>query len=213
MDKKTLNENPFKNYLASGNERFDKQMEFIAEIDKMTHIMRQTFLLDKSRRENDAEHSWHLAVMAQLLGEYCTDTPDINKALRMVTVHDIIEIYAGDTFAYDTAGYETKAAREKQGADKIFSILPEDQSTQLRALWEEFEARLTADSRFANCLDRIQPFFHNTLTQGGTWLEHKVSVSAVQQRMDIVRTTMPVVWEWVQKNIEAALQNNWLLPN
>ena len=204
--------NPFDFYLPSNIERFDKQMHFIAEIDKMTSILRQTILLDKSRRENDAEHSWHTAVMAQLLSEYNIEKADPARAACMLTIHDLIEIYAGDTFAYDTDGNQTKAQREQNSADKLFSILPQDQTKTLRALWEEFDSRATPDSRFASCMDVLQPFFHNTLTQGHTWVQHRVHKSAVLKRMDIIRTQMPKLWPWVLANIQRGIDNNWLLP-
>lgn len=214
-----VNTSPFKQetddpfsayYLASGNERFDSQMHFIAEIDKMTHILRQTLLIDGSRRENDAEHSWHLAVMAQLLSEYCTDTPDVGRVVKMVVIHDLIEIYAGDTFAYDEKNQITKELREKESADRLFALLPDDQRNAIRSLWEEFDKKATADARFAASLDSLQPFLHNTLTVGHSWKEHNVKKSEVLQRQDIVRATMPAIWPWVLKNIDRAVENGWL---
>ena len=202
---------PFSAYLPSGMERFDQQMHFIAEIDKMTQVLRQTLLLDKSRRENDAEHSWHLAVMALVLGEYCVEPPNIDRAIKMVVVHDLIEVYAGDTFAYDSTGAQsTKAARESAAADKLFALLPQEQALQIRALWEEFDARSTADSCFAASLDCLQPFFHNTLTDGATWVQHHVAKSAVLARMQIIHTTMPRLWTWVQANLQRAVERGWL---
>lgn len=203
---------PLASYLPSGDDRLDAQLRFIAEIDRMTRVLRRTLHIDGSGRENDAEHSWHLAMMVLLLGEYEVDTPDTNRALRMVLVHDLIEIYAGDTFAYDKAGNATKAVREKQAADKLFSQLPDDQGPELRALWEEFDAMETADSRFAACMDRLQPFLHNTLTDGATWVEGKVHRDDVLARMDLVRKNMPRIWPWVLKNSENAVSKGWLLP-
>lgn len=202
--------NPLDAFISSDDERLNQQLRFIAEIDKMTHILRRTLLVDGSRRENDAEHSWHLAMMALLLGEYAQDTPDTGRAIKMVILHDLIEIYAGDTFAYDDAGNKTKAERETASADKLFSQLPEDQGQPLRTLWEEFDAMKTADSRFANCLDRLQPFLHNTLTEGHTWKEGHVTVQNVLDRMDIVRNNMPRIWPWIQSNIDNAVQQGWL---
>ena len=200
-----------KNYIPLGNERFDSQMQFTAVIDRMTHIMRHTMLIDKSRRENDAEHSWHLAVMAQIFSEYCTHKPDVGRVIKMVTVHDLIEIYAGDTFAYDAEGNSTKQEREKKAADRLFSILPKDQAREIRTLWEEFDEEKTPDAMFAASLDSLQPFLHNTLTQGFTWCESKVKKSDVLKRQDIVRRTMPSVWPWVEKNIQRGIDNGWLL--
>lgn len=205
-------QDPFSDFfVSSGIERFDRQMKFIAEIDKMTHILRQTLLIDGTRRENDAEHSWHIAVMAQLLPEYASEAPDVNRAIKMLLVHDLIEIYAGDTFAYDEQGAQSKEQREMDAAEKLFSILPDDQKEQIKGLWLEFDQKSTKDSRFANCMDSLQPFLHNTLTQGHSWQEHGVKKSQVQKRLDIVRTTMPAIWTWVSKNIDHAVREGWLL--
>ncbi|MEE3313857.1 MAG: HD domain-containing protein [Treponema sp.] len=205
-----INENPFGSYLPSGIERFDSQMRFVAEIDKMTHILRQTVLLDQSRRENDAEHSWHIAVMAQVLQEHFVENADLGRAVRMLTVHDLIEIYAGDTFAYDSVGNLSKEERERKSADKLFAMLPSDQGNEIRGLWEEFDSRSTPDSRFAACMDVLQPFFHNTLTQGHTWVEHSVKKSSVLRRMDIIKKWMPAIWPWVEANIRRGIEMGWL---
>ncbi len=200
-------------YLPSGMARFDAQMHFIAEIDKMTHILRQTLLIDGSRRENDAEHSWHLAVMAQLLGEYAKDQADISRAVKMVVVHDLIEIYAGDTYAYDEEGAKSKQERESKAADRLFGILPSDQGREIRSLWEEFDRRETADARYAACLDSLQPFFHNTLTLGHSWMDHKTRKSQVLKRQEIIRDNMPSLWPWVMKNLDNAVQQGWLIDD
>ncbi|MFA6857099.1 MAG: GNAT family N-acetyltransferase [Treponema sp.] len=197
-------------FVSSGDGRLDKQLEFIAEIDKMTHILRHTLHIDGSGRENDAEHSWHLGVMAMLLGEYADDRTDINRAIKMVLVHDLVEIYAGDTFAYDKAGYTTKVQREKESADRLFSQLPEDQGKAIRSLWEEFDAGQTADARFAACMDRIQPFLHNTLTNGTTWQEGHVRKCDVLIHMAPIKTYMPRLWPWIEANIDNAFENGWL---
>ncbi|HAH62047.1 MAG TPA: hypothetical protein DCL73_08115 [Treponema sp.] len=204
---KNLQKNTF---ASSGNDRLDKQLEFIAEIDKMTHILRHTLHVDGSGRENDAEHSWHLGVMAMLLGEYAEGSPDINRAIKMVLVHDLVEIYAGDTFAYDAAGNTTKELREKESADRLFSRLPEDQGQEIRALWEEFDAEQTADAQFAACMDRIQPFLHNTLTEGATWREGAVHAADVFKRISPVKAYMPRLWPWVQANVAAAVERGWI---
>lgn len=205
-------EDPFGSYyLPSGMARFDAQMHFIAEIDKMTRILRQTLLIDGSRRENDAEHSWHLAVMAQLLAEYAKDTPDVSRAIKMVTVHDLIEIYAGDTYAYDEEGAKSKEERERKAADRLFGILPADQGAEIRALWEEFDRRETADARYAACIDTLQPFFHNTLTLGHSWMDHATRRSQVEAREAIIRDNMPSLWPWVVQNLDRAVQKGWLI--
>ena len=198
-------------YLPSGLARFDSQMRFIAEVDKMTHVLRQTLLIDGSRRENDAEHSWHLAVMAQLLAEYAKDSPDVSRAVKMVTVHDLIEIYAGDTYAYDEEGAKDKREREERAADRLFGILPSDQGAEFRSLWEEFDGRKTATARYAACLDSLQPFFHNTLTLGRSWQDHKARKSQVLGRQEIIREAMPSLWPWVVQNVENAVRRGWLI--
>ncbi|MBO4420513.1 MAG: HD domain-containing protein [Lachnospiraceae bacterium] len=200
-------------FISSGMERLDKQLKFTAEIDKMTSVLRRTMLLDKSRRENDAEHSWHIAVMALLFEEYASEPVDIGHAIKMCVVHDLIEIYAGDTFAYDVEGNKSKAEREEKAADRLFALLPEEQGAYIRALWEEFDGMETADSKYAACLDRIQPFFHNTLTEGHTWVESGTTDrAAVEKRMSIVKKFMPSVYPWVEKNIDNAIAKGWLKP-
>ena len=200
-------------FISSGMERLDKQLKFTAEIDKMTSVLRRTMLLDKSRRENDAEHSWHIAVMALLFEEYASEPVDIGHAIKMCVVHDLIEIYAGDTFAYDVEGNKSKADREEKAADRLFALLPKEQGAYIRALWEEFDGMETADSKYAACLDRIQPFFHNTLTEGHTWVESGTTDrAAVEKRMSRVKKFMPSVYPWVEKNIDNAIAKGWLKP-
>ena len=200
-------------FISSDMERLDMQLKFTAEIDKMTSVLRRTMLLDKSRRENDAEHSWHIAVMALLFEEYASEPVDIGHAIKMCVVHDLIEIYAGDTFAYDVEGNKSKAEREEKAADRLFALLPEEQGAYIRALWEEFDRMETADSKYAACLDRLQPFFHNTLTEGHTWVESgTTNRAAVEKRMSIVKKFMPSVYPWVEKNIDNAVEKGWLKP-
>lgn len=197
-------------FLFSGNERLDRQLLFTAEIDRMTKICRRTLLVDGSRRENDAEHSWHIAVMAMLFEEYTVEKADVSHTIRMLLVHDLVEIYAGDTFAYDVEGNKTKAEREKQSADRLFSQLPGEQGEKLRALWEEFEQRQTPEAKYANCLDRLQPFLHNTLTKGHTWRDGSTKRFQVEERMEILREFMPKIHEWLVKNMDRAVENGWL---
>jgi putative hydrolase of HD superfamily len=198
-------------FIKSPDERMNRQLLFSAEIDKMTSILRRTVLIDKSRRENDAEHSWHIAVMAMLFSEYASEPVDIGRVVQMCVVHDLVEIEAGDTFAYDTAGNEDKAEREKIAADKLFSKLPDDQGKMIRSLWEEFDAMETPDSKYAACMDGIQPFLHNTLTDGHTWVEGGTNRAAVEKRVEIIRDFMPEVYAWVEKNIDAAVEKGWLI--
>ena len=197
-------------FLPSGKVRLDQQLKFTAEIDKMTGILRRTLLVDRSRRENDAEHSWHIAVMALLFQEYAEEAVNVGRVAEMCVVHDLVEIYAGDTFAYDTKGNEDKEAREAAAADRLFAQLPEEQGKMIRELWEEFDAMETADAKYAACLDRIQPFLHNTLTGGHTWVESGTKRPAVEKRMAIVKEFMPEVYEWIDANLDRAVDKGWL---
>ena len=197
-------------FIQSKNIRLDQQLRFTAEIDKMTSILRRTMLIDGSRRENDAEHSWHIAVMALIFAEYTVEPVDIARAVKMCVVHDLIEIYAGDTFAYDVAGNQDKAEREAASADKLFAQLPKEQGTEIRLLWEEFDAMQTPDAKYAACMDRLQPFLHNTLTGGHTWVESGTARASVKKRMSIIKDFMPEVYKWVEKNIDNAVAQGWL---
>ena len=197
-------------FLPSGKIRLDQQLKFTAEIDKMTGILRRTLLVDQSRRENDAEHSWHIATMAMLFEEYATENVDIGRVCKMCLVHDLVEIYAGDTFAYDPKGNADKTDRETEAADKLFSQLPEEQGKMIRDLWEEFDAMETPDAKYAACLDRLQPFLHNTLTCGHTWVENGTKRSDVEMRMRIIKDFMPEVYEWVSVNLDRAVENSWV---
>lgn len=197
-------------FLSSGDKRLDSRFLFTAEIDKMTSVLRRTLLLDKSRRENDAEHSWHIAVMAMLFSEYATAPVDIGRVVQMCVVHDLVEVYAGDTFAYDAAGNADKEEREKKAADKLFAMLPEEQGQLIRSLWEEFDAMESPDAKYAACMDRLQPFFHNTLTDGHTWVESGTNRAAVEKRMAVIKEFMPKVYPWVAKNIDRAIEVGWL---
>lgn len=197
-------------FLSSGDGRLDSQFLFTAEIDKMTSVLRRTLLLDLSRRENDAEHSWHIAVMAMLFSEYAAEPVDIGRVVQMCVVHDLVEVYAGDTFAYDAAGNADKEAREKAAADQLFGMLPKEQGRMIRSLWEEFDAMESADAKYAACMDRLQPFLHNTLTDGHTWVEGGTDRAAVEKRMAIIKEFMPQVYTWVAENIEHAIEAGWL---
>ncbi|MBD1853675.1 HD domain-containing protein [Leptolyngbya sp. FACHB-711] len=179
-------------------QRLTQQIQFILEIDRLKHILRQTLLVDASRQENSAEHSWHLAIMAIVLAEYAPAGTDMSRAIQMLLIHDLVEIDAGDTFCYDVQGNLDKADREQRAADRIFGLLPPDLEAELRLLWEEFEARETATAQFAAALDRIQPLLHNYKTAGGTWKKHGVSIDQVWKRMEPVKQGTPDLWEWVE---------------
>lgn len=197
-------------FLSSGDARLDSQFLFTAEIDKMTSVLRRTLLIDLSRRENDAEHSWHIAVMAMLFSEYAAEPVDIGRVVQMCVVHDLVEVYAGDTFAYDAAGNADKEAREKAAANQLFGMLPKEQGRMIRSLWEEFDAMESADAKYAACMDRLQPFLHNTLTDGHTWVEGGTDRAAVEKRMAIIKEFMPQVYTWVAENIGHAIEAGWL---
>ena len=197
-------------FLSSGNIRLDQQLKFSAEIDKMTQVYRRTLLISGERQENDAEHSWHVAVMALLFKEYCIEEPNVERAIKMLVVHDLIEIYAGDTFAYDVKGNQDKAEREALAADKLYSQLPEEQGGELRALWEEFDAMETVDAKYAACMDRLQPLLHNTLTEGHTWRDGGAVRPQVEERSAIIKEFMPEVYNWIKKNIDRSVANGWL---
>jgi putative hydrolase of HD superfamily len=191
--------------------RLDQQLSFVLEIDKLKTILRQTLLTDSSRRENSAEHSWHLAIMSLLLTEYAPAPVDILRVVKMLLVHDLIEIDAGDTFAYDVAGNADRAEREQRCAERIFGMLPEEQGRELRALWEEFDAFKTPESKYANALDRLQPLLNNSRTEGGTWRIHSVARDQVYRRMEPIRTAMPELWPVVTRIIEDACARGWIV--
>lgn len=187
-------------------ERLKKQMEFILEVDKIKFIGRQTYLSDGERKENDAEHSWHLALMTALLSEHANEKIDVRKTMLMVLVHDIVEIDAGDTYAYDAAGNATKRERELKAAKRIFHLLPEDQAEELFQLWEEFEACETPEAKFAHSMDNIQPIMLNDATGGKAWREHQVKKSQVEKHQESTRagseTIMEVAEEIIRRNVE-----------
>lgn len=182
--------------------RFEQQLLFLKEIEGMKQILRQTMLADYSRRENDAEHSWHFAVMAMILAEYADPEVNMYRVLKMALVHDLVEVYAGDIFAYDEQGNRDKEQREQQAADRIFGMLPEDQGKELRSLWEEFDAMETKDALYAACIDRLQPFINNYYTHGHTWRRGGVTPQQVYQRMEPIKRGTPKLWEFVEFVIE-----------
>ncbi|MDY3872041.1 MAG: HD domain-containing protein [Roseburia lenta] len=164
------------------DERLKKQLDFILEIDKEKNILRQTHLSGHGRRENDSEHAWHMAIMAYLLRDYSNEPVDIAKVMLMCLIHDIVEIDAGDTYAYDAEGLKTQKAREDAAKERIFSLLPEDQKEELIALFDEFEDFSTAESKFAHVMDNLQPLLLNNSNGGGDWREHGVSAEQVYGR-------------------------------
>jgi putative hydrolase of HD superfamily len=190
--------------------RLEQQLRFIVELDRLKSVLRRTVLTDESRNENSAEHSWHIAVMAVLLREHADPRVDIDRVIRMLLVHDIVEIDAGDTFAYDPAASIGRAQREQLAADRVFGLLPADQGAELRALWEEFEAGATIDAAYAIALDRLQPLLQNVHTRGGTWRTYGVTRAQVLARMRPVAIGTPGLWEFVEKTLAAATSAGYL---
>ncbi len=198
---------------ASTTDRIQRQLAFVREVDKLKHVVRRTWLLDGSRLENDAEHSWHLALMAFLLSEHAADVNlDLLRVLKMVVVHDLVEIDAGDTYAYDAAGRMTQADRELQAAERLFALLPADQASELRALWEEFDARRTPESRYAAALDCLQPMMHNYFTEGRAWREHGVTADQVIARCCPIADGAPRLWQYAEGLIADAVARGYLAP-
>ncbi len=202
----------FDNELLSGQkDRFKQQIEFILEVDKLKHVLRQTILMDKSRRENSAEHSWHIALTVMVLSEYARDAGiDFFRVMKILLVHDLIEIDAGDTYCYDDQGRKDQGQREKLAADRIFNILPPDQAGTFRNLWDEFEDRKTPESRFANALDRVQPLLHNYFTRGQTWQDNDIKSDQVKSRMQPVDDGAPALWNYVSSLISDAVKKGFL---
>lgn len=182
--------------------RLEQQIAFIVEIDKVKNIFRQTPLADGNRKENDAEHSWHIAVMAMILKEYAEEEVDVLKVMMMVLIHDLVEIDAGDTYAYDAVGATSQREREIKAADRIFSILPEDQAAYFRALWDEFEEYESADAKYAHLLDNFQPLLLNDASGGISWREHDVKKSQIYKRNERMKETSETVWEKVKEVVE-----------
>ena len=184
------------------DERLKRQLDFALEIDKEKNILRQTHLSEHGRRENDAEHAWHMAIMAYLFREHSNESVDIAKVMLMCLIHDIVEIDAGDTYAYDAEGAKTNRAREVAAADRIFGMLPEDQGGYFRELWDEFEAYESDDAKFAHLLDNFQPLLLNHESNGKSWTEHHVKKSQIYKRNEKIKETSPEVWEWMKQIVE-----------
>ncbi len=192
-------------------QRLQQQIEFMLEIDKLKHIFRRTILTDRSREENSAEHSWHIAMAAFLFSEYAQDQEmDLYRVIKMLLVHDLVEIDAGDTYCYDHQSRQDQARREQEAAERIFKILPSDQSQSFRALWVEFENKDTPESKYANALDRFQPFMQNYVTRGQIWRKNNITRRQVMDRMQPVFDGAPVLWNLVKLLIDDAVQKKYL---
>lgn len=185
--------------------RIEQQFDFIREIDKEKLIERQTYISSGERKENDSEHAWHLAMMTILLSEYSNEQIDVLRTVTMVLLHDIVEIDAGDTYAYDETAALDKREREQAAADRIFALLPEDQAVKLRGIWEEYEARETPEAKFAHTMDNIQPTMLNNATDGRAWEEHGVHLHQIMNRNERTGEGSHVLWDYAL--------NNFILPN
>lgn len=182
------------------NERLEKQFNFFREIDQEKFIGRQTYLTDGIRKENDAEHAWHMAIMTILLGEYANEEIDLLKTVTMLLIHDIVEVDAGDTYAYDEEAKKTQREREVAAADRIFGILPDDQGKKLRDLWEEFEQGETPEARFAHTMDNLQPVMLNDATDGKAWMEHDVHLNQILKRNKNTASGSDILWKYSFEN-------------
>ncbi len=185
--------------------RLHRQLDFIVELDKLKRVLRRTSVIGESRLENSAEHSWHLGVMAALLAEYAPAEVDLERTLTMLLIHDVVEIDAGDTFAFDVAANADKEEREKRAAERLFGVLPPDQAERLRALWDEFEEGRTSEARFANALDRFHALLQNVHNGGGTWKRHGISRERILVRMDPIREGAPALWPYVLRVVDEVM--------
>lgn len=194
-------------------DKLERQIQFIKEIDGLKEILRRSLIMSGGRRENTAEHSWHLAMMVMTLHEHSNQPIDVAHTMKLVLNHDIVEIDAGDTFAYDTVGYEDKEEREQKAADRLFGLLPEAQAEELMALWHEFEARETAESKFANAVDRLSPLILNHQNKGVSWQKHGVRKSQVLARCGHMAEGSAVLWDYALELIEDAVAQGWIVDN
>lgn len=195
------------------DEDLKKRLEFSNTLDNLKQVLRRNLIMDGSRRENSAEHSWHMGIMAMFMTDYAPAKVDVLHVTQMMLIHDVVEIDAGDTFCYDAKGYEDKAAREQAAADRIFGLLPEKEGTMMRALWDEFEACETTDARFANSLDRFQVLLQNMNTQGGTWRIYDIPKSKVLIRMGQVQQGAPALWPVVLEMLDQAVEQGFLVDD
>lgn len=189
-------------------ERLERQLAFLKEIDKEKQIVRQTWLADGSRKENDSEHAWHMGIMIFLLSECSSQKIDAAKTMLMALIHDIVEIDAGDTYAYDTEGKKTQRQRECKAADRLFGLLPEDQGMYFRGLWEEFEEGQTPEAKFAHTIDNLQPMMLNVACKGKSWKEHKVHLHQIEKRNEHTAEGSEILWNYARTNwIEPYVKN------
>lgn len=194
-------------------ERLNRQIAFLMEIDKLKHIYRQTYLLDRSRHDSDVEHSWHFAVMAMVLAEYAKDSVDVCKVMKMAMIHDIVEIDAGDVLIYERKPGEDHYLKEQAAARRIFGMLPADQAQEYIDLWEEFEARMTPEAKFAAAIDRLDPILHNYYTEGMAWKEHGVTADRVLEINSRIGLASPELWDLVQELVRDCVNKGYLKPD
>jgi putative hydrolase of HD superfamily len=194
-------------------DRLDQQIRFVGEIDQLKGVLRQTMLAGPGRRENSAEHSWHLAVMALALAEHAPAGTDIGRVTAMLLVHDMVEIDAGDLFVYaDAAQQARQEEAERAAADRIFALLPSDQAGRLRGLWDEFEERRTPEARFARALDRLQPMLENLKVGGGTWREHGITADQVLAKVRLIEDGSPALGRYARDLVARAVRDGLLAP-
>lgn len=194
------------------DDRLSRQLGFVLELDKLKTILRQTLLTDGSRRENDAEHSWHVAIMAIVLAEHAPPGADPVRAARMLLFHDVVEIDAGDTFIHDESGNASKAEREEKAAERLYGMLPPDQAEEFRALWQEYEERATPTARFADALDRLQPIMNNFATEGGTWRSNNVTSDKVMKLVERITAGAPALGAYAEELVAEAVRRGYLAP-
>lgn len=192
------------------SERLQKDMEFIIELDRMKSIIRQTSIIGEDKREDDAQHSWHISVMAMILSEYTNEKVDVCKVIKMLLTHDLVELFAGDTFCYDEVANQDKRNRELAAAEKIYGMLDEDKGKELRALWDEFEEQKTPEALFAASMDRLQPILSNYHNNGGTWKKFDVPQSHIYRRIAPIKESSDVLWNFVEELIEEAYNKGFI---
>ena len=191
--------------------KLERQLRFLLELDKQKEITRQTYLADGSRKEGDAEHAWHMAVMVFLLADYANEKIDVLKAVKMALLHDVVEIDAGDTYAYDTEGNKTKGERERKAADRIYGMLPAEQKEEYRVLWEEFEEGKTPEAKFVNTLDKVQPLLLNHASKGKSWKEHNIRQSQILERNKKTHEGSETLWEYCRKLIAENVESGTII--
>jgi len=198
---------------GDGGTRLERQLSFINEIDMLKDVERQTLILAGRRQENDAEHSWHIAVMALVLAEYAKERDfDLARVMTLLLIHDLVEIDAGDTYCYDEDARQDQYDRENRAAERIFGMLPADQARHFQSLWYEFESRSTVEARFAAALDRLQPLIHNYRTEGRMWQAHGITADRVRERMSPLKDGAPALWRYALSLIDDAVERGYLTP-